>query len=841
MLFLSLHLPPPWHGMRQMGAWGGCAQFCCTGVLRMFKHLSQEEKNTLTSEFAYQDKRSGMIGGYCEAGYPLYYVNEEMAAMMGYDSVEELAGAIGGLVVNTIHPEDLPRVEKDLGTQFYEGMTYETTYRMPRKDGSWFWTVDRGKVVRAEDGRLAMLSVCTDMSVLVQRQKELEARDAQSDQLFRSLPGGYVRCSLEEGLPFLYISERFLRILGWTEEEIREKFDNKFINLVYPEDRDTVRNYAARVLVAEESGGFADEIYRLQSRDGFRWVSDATVQVTASGRPIFQCIISDVSRFIQEREQREQELERLLHEAEERYEIIRALGAVYQELSVADLKAGTYTVVTGYGKSKPMQGVTGPLREFQEMVPRRILAPEQQEEAWEFFDFSTIADRLADKEYVAREFKGRNGSWYLVTLIAKNRDAAGRATHILISARNVDEQKARELAYQKDLEQAVIEARRAGEAKSSFLSRMSHDIRTPINAIVGLLKINETHFDDRALVQANQEKMLVSADHLLSLINDVLQMSKLEDGSVELAHEPIRLVELTQDIVTIVIDRATEAGIFWDYERGKTNIPYPYIYGSPVHLRQIFLNIYGNCTKYTPPGGRITTVVEALEAKDGYCAYRWTISDTGVGMSQEFLKHIFEPFAQEKHDARSDYHGTGLGMAIVKSLIEKMNGTIEITSREGVGSTFVITIPFEIAQLPDEPAAPAPAAGSVAGLRLLLAEDNELNAEIAQVLLTDAGAEVTVVHNGRQAVELFSASPAGRFDAVLMDIMMPELDGLSATRAIRALDRADARSVPIIAMMANAFDEDAKRCLAAGMSAHLAKPLEVVSVIARCCEKGPKD
>ena len=400
-------------------------------------------------------------------------------------------------------------------------------------------------------------------------------------------------------------------------------------------------------------------------------------------------------------------------------------------------------------------------------------------------------------------------------------------------------------AKNRELKAAVIQAEKANAAKSNFLSRMSHDIRTPLNGIIGLLKIDMAHFDDRELVRANHDKMMISADHLLSLINDVLQMSKLEDGNTVLTHEYIDLVELTKDIVTIIVGRVMDAGLVWDYERGKAHIPYRYIYGSPMHLRQIFLNIYGNCIKYNRPGGSITTIVDCPDEEnrnDGICTYRWTISDTGVGMSEEFLEHIFEPFAQERNDARSVYHGTGLGMTIVKSLVQQMGGSIEITSKEGVGSKFVIVIPFEIAPEPEAlPAPEEPAAeASIQGLNLLLAEDNELNAEIAKLLLADAGANVTVVGNGRLAVELLKERPVDCYDAVLMDVMMPEMDGLAASRAIRAMDREDLKTIPIIAMTANAFEEDAKKCLEAGMNAHLSKPLEiekVVAEIARLCRK----
>lgn len=388
-----------------------------------------------------------------------------------------------------------------------------------------------------------------------------------------------------------------------------------------------------------------------------------------------------------------------------------------------------------------------------------------------------------------------------------------------------------------ELKQTADRAQSASLAKTEFLSRMSHDIRTPLNGIIGLLEIDEAHPDDKELVDANRKKMRVAANHLLSLINDVLQMSKLEEGSVVLTHEVIDLVALTQDIVTIIIGRAVDAGVHWIYERGKCTIPYPYIYGSPVHLRQIFLNIYGNCIKYNRPGGSISTIVEGLPEHDGVGGYRWIISDTGIGMSQEFLQHIYEPFAQERVDARSVYRGTGMGMTIVKGLIEQMGGTITISSQLGVGSTFTITIPFDIAQKPEAPEKPAQSADDIHGFHLLMAEDNALNADIARTLLKDAGATVAVAEDGRKAVELFQSSPEGTFDAILMDVMMPVMDGLTAARTIRSLHRPDAATIPIIAMTAHAFAEDAEKCLAAGMNAHLAKPLEMPRIKKTICEQ----
>ena len=334
---------------------------------------------------------------------------------------------------------------------------------------------------------------------------------------------------------------------------------------------------------------------------------------------------------------------------------------------------------------------------------------------------------------------------------------------------------------------ALESEKKANKSKSDFLSRMSHDMRTPLNGIIGLLKIAEKHFDDSELVLENFGKMQVAADYLLSLINDILQMSKIEDGNVPLTQEIINFDELSQDVLTIIEQRAKDRGIQMQFCSKKEGLRYPFIYGSPVHLRQIFLNIYGNCIKYNRIGGKIITVLDYTEVVDGITTYEWTITDTGIGMSKEYLKHIFEPFSQERNDSGSTQQGIGLGMAIVKGLIEKMGGTIEVKSEEGIGSTFIIRIPFKLAPAPDTVKKTA-AQMDISGLNLLLVEDNELNREIATALLEEIGISVDSVEDGTDAVERMNEVDDDRYDLIFMDIYLNELNGIDIVRKIRQMD-----------------------------------------------------
>ena len=376
--------------------------------------------------------------------------------------------------------------------------------------------------------------------------------------------------------------------------------------------------------------------------------------------------------------------------------------------------------------------------------------------------------------------------------------------------------------------EAQRRAQEASAAKTAFLSRMSHDIRTPLNGILGLLELNGQHPDDAEANSQNRAKAKVAANHLLTLINDILEMSKIEDHAVELEHLPFNLTDLCRDLYVLGQIRASSRDVTLTTS-GPDTFAYPDVYGSPLHVRRVFLNLVENCIKYNKPGGSVHCTGEMMDLVGDKVVYRFTISDTGIGMSPEFLKHLFEPFAQANDDARSNYQGTGMGMPIVKALVKKMGGTISVESELGRGTTFTVDLPFTINRHPEKTAEAEPDAAycDICGMSILLVEDNELNTEIAQTLLEHDGALVTTAVNGKEALELFRDKPTGTFDAILMDVMMPEMNGYEATRAIRLCDKPDAADVPIIAMTANAFAEDVERAKESGMNDHLSKPIEL--------------
>lgn len=386
------------------------------------------------------------------------------------------------------------------------------------------------------------------------------------------------------------------------------------------------------------------------------------------------------------------------------------------------------------------------------------------------------------------------------------------------------------LVRQKDeanqlLRTAAEEANSANQAKSDFLSHMSHDIRTPINGIMGMTDIALKHIDNREKVLDCLQKISGSSQHLLGLVNDVLDMSRIESGKTKVNHESFDIRTCIENCSSIIGGQLSTRDMELVQEFGK--FEHPLLVGDELHLRQVFINILGNAVKFTPDGGKIYFRAREVKHTDDRALFRFELADTGIGMKEEFIPHLFEAFSQEDDGMRTTYKGTGLGMAITKKFVDMMGGTIEVQSALNAGTTFILEFWIDIDKDAKLSEAKAEVHANLKGMKALLVEDIELNLEIAQSILEEEGAVVTPAMNGQEAVDAFADNPAGTFDIIIMDIMMPVMDGITATKTIRAMDRPDARTIPIVAMTANAYEEDIRNTQAAGMNAHLSKPIDV--------------
>ena len=405
----------------------------------------------------------------------------------------------------------------------------------------------------------------------------------------------------------------------------------------------------------------------------------------------------------------------------------------------------------------------------------------------------------------------------------------------------IDSEIRKEIKYQKDLKEAKERAEKANATKSEFLARMSHDIRTPINGVIGMAELASKNLSNPAKTGECLKKIQHAAFHLNMLVNDILDMSHIESHKLEIAHKPMNILSLADGCLSIIEGQLINRNlkIITDFDDFK----YPFLLGDELHLRQALVNILSNAVKFTPDGGKVIFRIKELLGGSKTVTYKIEIEDTGIGMKADFLEHIWETFSQEEGGARSKYKGTGLGTSIAKSLIEMMGGSISVRSKLNEGSTFTIDIPFAIddrtasMRIQEIRKEESENSATLVGSKILLVEDNEANLQSAKELLESEGASITTAVNGKIAVKIFKESKLNYFDAILMDIMMPVMNGIEATKAIRAMERSDAKITPIIALTANAFEEDVRNSMEAGMNAHLTKPLEfqkVVKTLIRC-------
>lgn len=516
-----------------------------------------------------------------------------------------------------------------------------------------------------------------------------------------------------------------------------------------------------------------------------------------------------------------------LSQLSKQYRIISATNTIYAVSILIDLNNDEWeaTRITDRFLELAIDNCTA--SGFLNVIADEIICEDDSERYRNFIDLITIRKRLDNKDYISGDFKSNEDKWYNIIILPLNSyNGKEELNSVIMIFRDVTTESKREFEYQAQLQKLMEQEKRANSAKTDFLRRMSHDIRTPINGIMGMVEVSRHNIGNEEKQKECLDKIMDASGFLLNLINSVLDMNKLESGRIKLDKKPFDIKEIIDEIIPVLDIGAYENGI--DINWGKNRDEHLRVIGSPLHLQQILQNIISNAIKYNKKNGTIKFDRTVLESDDEMVNVQFICEDTGIGMSEEFQKIAFEPFAQEDISVRPAYTGTGLGLAIVKELVDQMKGTITFFSEPAKGTTFIITIPFLIDKSQNEIKTYDKLEDvSIKGFNILVVEDNDLNMEIVTFLLENEGATVTKAKNGQEAVNIFAESDTETFDVILMDVMMPVMDGLEATRLIRNMKRKDALTVPVIAMTANAFTDDIELSIKAGMNKHFTKPLEI--------------
>lgn len=803
-------------------------QLCVKNVLSkkdLSKKVKELEKSLEIAERELKEKKlmdalfpGGLMGAYLEEGFPYVYCNERMLQYLAYDSEKELIEHINGLIINAIYPDDRKYVTDEIAKQLEESGEYHIEYRMVKKNGTPVWMRDVGREGMAQNGRPIINCIYYDITEERQKQEELQKRYEDQVNYSKMMSLTAVASSmvnLTKGCITLQDTENEDIMEVITQQTPQQGFDSMCVHI--PDEK--VREEYRRIFQTENIiRDFANGIEHKEIRhpyDGYdNWMESSynAVRNPRTGDLEVYCFARDVTRQVL---QESVNTTLMSHE--------------YEEVMLINASTGEPTILIHDGQS-PVYEEQERAKDYNAGLRNLYLkysADDNPEKAAEAASLQTVTKELETQDIYTISYSRYDKEHHITRKRVSYSYLNQYHRIILCTVQDITNDFTNELKQRNALKNALDQAKRATKAKSDFLARMSHDLRTPMNAIMGLSALTMDDATNPERVRENMSKMRQASDFMIGLVNDILDLVKTEEGSVTLNMEPYAYSEFLLNMKTMFKPQCDEKGIKIKFAEPKLN---PVGLTDKMRINQIFFNIMSNAVKYTPPGGSIECNVQNMKKEGNRISGEYVIKDTGIGMSDEFQKHLFEPFVQEDGKVTPELQGSGLGLSITKRLVDLMGGEIEVHSKKEEGTTVIVRMSFELiaedskeqkrnnkVKLDDR---------VLVGKCVLLVEDHPLNAQIARNLLEKKGMIVVYAENGKNAVEKFKVSELYTFDLILMDIRMPELNGLEATRMIREMNRKDATSVPIVAMTANAYDEDIKEAFAAGMNEHLTKPIE---------------
>lgn len=658
------------------------------------------------------------------------------------------------------------------------------------------------------------------------------------------MPGGFFIYRAEGRKEILYANQALLRILGCSDyDEFRELTGGTFPGLVHPDDLEAVEeSILLQIRQNEDQMDYVE--YRTRRKDGsIRWLEDyGHYAETEAFGAVFYVFVSDATEKKRRQEQEraalrlenerkeerlrayDRELDSISREHLRRLYMIEGLSVDYRSIFYADLDADfiqAYQLAPFASSLFPQEKRIRDFSGFVEEYASDWIHPDDRETVLRQLSPEQLRRQLSQNRVVHTNFRSRTGDsveYLQLRIVSVGGDE--RHSRILLGTRSVDEEVRHSMEQQEFLSTALQQARTAVEAKNAFLSNMSHDMRTPLNAIAGFTMLARRHAENPEQVRRYLNMIEVSGRQLLRLITNVLEIARIESGGDQLDERPYDLREIARQVHSSLFAQAATKNL--TLSLNLDGLREPTVCGDRRRLEQVLHHLASNGVKYTGPGGQVKITVSG---PDGPGGYRFVVEDNGIGISKGFLDHLFESFAREQNTTHSGVFGTGLGLPIVKSIVEMMDGDIDVKSEPHKGSRFTVTLPLR--PMSEEQAAEAPVSKASGGGKILIVEDNELNMEIARELLEDAGFSVDTAENGRVGLERIRSSRPGEYSLILMDIQMPEMNGYEAARAIRALPQPWLSGLPIVALSANAFEEDKRRSIDSGMDAHMSKPIEI--------------